>query len=330
MQNPAIKTINPKNILIRSPNPIGDLIMATASFADIRRQFPEAHITILVRRPQAKVLLGSDCFDELMVDDSAQGLVAMFRLARQLWKAQFDYCVLYTNSLRTAFVVTLAGIPERVGFAKGGQSVFLTQVVKPILNEQKKWLPMPMPEIYGRLIQAIGIEPGTGWPQLRVSDACELRAQDLKKSLGISEHEKLIGLAPGAAFGQSKLWPPDHFAALADRLSEQYNLRTIILSGPGEESNTHAIVTAMKSVPIVTDKPIDLDLLKPFIRDLALLVATDSGPRHFATAFRVPTVVVMGPTDPRWSGANLGKKLYATMCHVVLATKKYVLWIIAA
>lgn len=298
----------PKNILIRGPNPIGDLIMATASFAAIRQQFPDAHITMLVRRPQAKVVMGSDYFDELMVDDSAKGLVAMFRLARQLWKAQFDYCILYTNSLRTAVTVALAGIPERVGFAKGGQSLFLTQVVKPILNEQKKWLPMPMPEIYSRLSGMVGAEPGDGWPHLTVTDACELRARTLKKSLGIGDHEKLIGLAPGAAFGQSKLWPPGHFAGLADRLSEQYNLRTIILSGPGEEINTRAIVSAMKTKPVVTDKSIDLDLLKPFIRDLALLVATDSGPRHFATAFKVPTVVVMGPTDPRWSGANLDRQ----------------------
>ncbi len=298
----------PKNILIRGPNPIGDLIMATTSFAAIRKRFPEARITMLVRRPQVKVVMGSDYFDELMIDDSNQGLAAMFRLARQLWKAQFDYCILYTNSLRTAITVALAGIPERVGFAKGGQSPLLTQVVKPILNEQKKWLPMPMPEIYGRLIKSIGIEPGTGWPRLTVTETCELRAQDLKKSLGIGEHEKLIGLAPGAAFGQSKLWPPAHFAGMADKLTEKYGLRTIILSGPGEETNTRAIVTAMKSKPVVTDKPVDLDLLKPFIRDLALLVATDSGPRHFATAFKVPTVVIMGPTDPRWSGANLDRQ----------------------
>jgi len=298
----------PKNILIRAPNPIGDLIMATASFADIRQQFPDARITMLVRGAQAKVLVGSDFFDELMIDNSNKGFVEMFRLARRLWQQRFDFCVLCTNSLRTAFIVALAGIPERVGFAKGGQSLFLTRVVKPVLNEQKKWLPMPMPEIYGRLSGFIGAEPGNTWPRLVVTDNCESRAKALKKSLGIGDHEKLIGLAPGAAFGQSKLWPPAHFAALADKMTEKYGLRTIILSGPGEETNTRAMATAMKTKPLVTDKPIDLDLLKPFIRDLALLIATDSGPRHFATAFRVPTVVVMGPTDPRWSGANLDKQ----------------------
>jgi heptosyltransferase-2 len=31
------------------------------------------------------------------------------------------------------------------------------------------------------------------------------------------------------------------------------------------------------------------------------MVTTDSGPRHFAAAFKVPAVTLFGPTDPRWS-----------------------------
>ncbi len=48
-----------------------------------------------------------------------------------------------------------------------------------------------------------------------------------------------------------------------------------------------------------------LDVLKPFIRDLTLLVSTDTGPRHYAVAFGTPVVVLMGPTDPRYSGLHL-------------------------
>lgn len=305
MQKDSSKHSSPKNILIRAPNPIGDLIMATASFIDIRNQFPNAHITLLVRSAQARILVGSDYFDELIIDDSNKGFVAIFRLTRLLRKQQFDLCLLFTNSLRTAFIIALAGIPARVGFAKGGQSLFLTLAVKPILNEQNKWLPMPMSEIYSRLVSFIGVSTSHGWPQLAVSAECAKKAIALKKDLGIGEYEKLIGLAPGASFGQSKLWPPKYFAELADKLTEKYSLRTIILSGPGEETITSELFAAMKSKPIVTEQPVNLELLKPFIRDLVLLVATDSGPRHFATAFKVPTVVVMGPTDPRWSGANL-------------------------
>lgn len=295
----------PEKILIRCPNPIGDLIMATPSFIDIRKQYPGARITMLVRAAQAKVLLGSNYFDDIIFDESSKGLSHLIKLVGNLRNKNFDMCLLFTNSIRTAFVVVLAGIKKRIGFAKGGQSIFLTQAIQPILNDSKKWQAMPMPEIYSRLCKEAGIKNTQDWPQLAVSIECENKYADLRVELGIGENEKLIGLAPGASFGQSKLWPAKHLANLADSLTEKYSLRTIILSGPGEESFTSELTSSMKTKPIIPKNLIDLDLLKPVIRDLALLVATDSGPRHFGTAFKVPTVVVMGPTDPRWSDCNL-------------------------
>jgi len=298
----------PQNILIRGPNPVGDLVMATASFADVRRRFPQARITLLVRKGQAQVIQGADYYDELIIDDSAAGFKSMWHLAARLRRQQFDLAILFTNSLRTALMLALARIPLRVGYAKGGQSPLLTLAVQPVLQSHNKWLPTPMPEIYARLCAAVGVEPGDGWPRLMVTTECEQRAKQQRQLLGIKQAEPLIGLVPGASFGQSKLWPPAHFAALADRLSERYGMRTMLFSGPGEDAIARDLVTAMQTQPITTEQPIDLDLLKPFIRDLKLLVTTDSGPRHYATAFRVPTVVVMGPTDPRWSGANLERQ----------------------
>jgi heptosyltransferase-2 len=47
--------------------------------------------------------------------------------------------------------------------------------------------------------------------------------------------------------------------------------------------------------------------LKPVLRRARLLVTTDTGPRHVATAFGTPAVVVMGPTDPRHTASNLDR-----------------------
>jgi ADP-heptose:LPS heptosyltransferase len=52
---------------------------------------------------------------------------------------------------------------------------------------------------------------------------------------------------------------------------------------------------------------IDLELLKPLIKRCNLLVTNDTGPRHYAVALDVPVVVIMGPTDPRYTSANLDK-----------------------
>ncbi len=77
-----------------------------------------------------------------------------------------------------------------------------------------------------------------------------------------------------------------------------------MLCGPGEETLGRqvedAVVAAGGSDVIRTsDDMLSLAGLKSVVRRLALMVTTDTGPRHFALAFDVPVVCVMGSTDPR-------------------------------
>jgi heptosyltransferase-2 len=169
-----------------------------------------------------------------------------------------------------------------------------------------KWKPVAMPALYARLLRAAGIEAGDGRPRLVVTAREEEEAGRRRAELGIGAGEELIGLVPGAGFGASKLWPASHFARLGDLLTERFGLRTIIFAAPGEEAIAGELTSRMRTAPINTASlPLGLGLLKPFIRDLRLLITTDTGPRHYAAAFGVPQVVVMGPTDPRWTAANL-------------------------
>ncbi|MCZ6794979.1 MAG: lipopolysaccharide heptosyltransferase II [Planctomycetota bacterium] len=296
-----------ERILVRGPNPVGDLVMATASFADIRRRFPRAHISMFLKPGRHDVVRGADTYDEILVDDSHEGRGSFLRLVRELRRRRFDLAILFTNSLRTALVVALADISARVGYAKGGQGVLLTHRAEPLRDGLRwRWKPRPMPEIYARLCEAAGVRRGDGRPRLFVTPECEGRAQERRRSLGVEDGEKLIGLVPGAGFGSSKLWPSAPFAELADLLSDRYGRRTIIFAGPGEAKIASELASMMKSRPLSTaDHPLGLDLLKPFVRDLSLLVTMDTGPRHYAAAFRTPVVVIMGPTDPRWTAANL-------------------------
>jgi len=296
-----------KRILVRGPNPVGDLVMATSAFADIRHGFPDAEITMCVRPGRGELLEGLDSFDELLVDDSSKGFRAFARLAREIRRRQFDLAVLFTNSFRTALLLRLSGVPQRVGYRKGGQHLFLTNVLEPATDsETGRWAPRPMSEIYGDISAGLGLTPGDGKPRLAVTAELEERAKAKRAELAIGEDEKLIGLAPGASFGGSKVWPPTLLAQLADRVSRERGRRSILIAGPGEDAIADEVVSCMETPVINTaNAPLGLALLKPIVRDLELLITMDSGPRHFGAAFDVPTIVVMGPTDPVWTDSNL-------------------------
>jgi len=84
--------------------------------------------------------------------------------------------------------------------------------------------------------------------------------------------------------------------------------KLLLLVGPGEDEIAAEIV-GKSSARIVNTGPdkVDLGLLKPVIRRCNLLVTNDTGPRHYATAMDIPVVVLMGPTDPRWTQSHLDK-----------------------
>jgi heptosyltransferase-2 len=119
----------------------------------------------------------------------------------------------------------------------------------------------------------------------------------------------LVGIAPGAAFGPSKCafgpskcWPAERYAAVADTLTARLGARCVVLTGPGEEDTREKVLTAAKSTLVQCDQGAPtIDTLKATIAELDLLVCNDSGPRHVAIAFKVPTVCVMGSTSPRYS-----------------------------
>lgn len=295
----------PRKILIQGPSWVGDIVMATPSLAAIRRFHPDAEISLLLKPGREKVLAGSGDFDEIIEDRSPRGFRDFCRMVGQLRRRRFDLAVLFSDSLRAASLIFLAGIPRRLGYRRNLRSPLLTEKLR-YTGPRGVKTPEPMPRRYGRLLEALGVPIPHGRPVLRVTGEEEERARRRRQELGIGDDEPLIGLNPGASFGASKIWPPRHFARLADLVHETLGARSLILVGPGEEPIAAAIAAAMETRPILTgDTPIGLDELKPVIRDLKLLVTTDAGPRHYAVAFGVPVVVIMGPTDRRYTDVHL-------------------------
>ena len=146
---------------------------------------------------------------------------------------------------------------------------------------------------------------------------------DFYQKWGINRNKPLVSIIPGASFGSSKCWPPENFARVGDKLIERYGVQLMIIPGPGEEEIALRIESGMGQRPFnFVKEVISLEYLKAITSDSALVVTNDTGPRHFAVAFDTPVVVIMGPTDPRYTNYNLGKTrilredLECSPCHL--------------
>ncbi len=281
--------------------------MATPVFDCLRDNFPQARMACVVRSYARGVIQDGPWF-ETCISANDKTWKDFWALARQMRTCKPDLTILLPNSWRSLLSARLAGSGLVYGYRRNGRGLFLSGGPRP-QRSQGKITPQPMTAYYLEICRHLGLHvPPNLRPRLFIGEQTREKASALLQRYGIAPGDLVIGLNPGARFGSSKCWPAAHFAKLADLLNQRFQAHIMLFCGPGEESIAHAIVSRTRA-PIIDTGPdhVDLDLLKPLIQRCGLLVTNDTGPRHYAVAFDVPVVVIMGPTHGAYTAQYLEK-----------------------
>jgi len=314
-----------EKILVHCPSWVGDLVMATPALRAIRENNPAAHIALLVRPQVREVIEGLPYYDEIIDYDSKslhRKWKKKFFLSRKLKKSRFSLALILPNSFSSAAVSFLAGIPARIGFNTNARGFMLTHTIPPPADQGKK-LPISMVERYLMICEELHYKISSHKTILSFSSNTREAVNKLYHQREINRNKPLVTFIPGASFGASKCWPPEYFAQLGDYLTEKHDAQILIIPGPREQEIACRIKSLMRHRPFTFAREIiSLEYLKAIIGDSALVVTNDTGPRHFAVALNIPVVVIMGPTDPRYSNYGLEKtrllreELECSPCHL--------------
>jgi len=293
-------------LLIVAPNWLGDAVMALPAIADVRRGSPDARIAVV--GPPAVASLFRMVRD---VDDVLEkGAVPLFpgEAPKKGYGPFFDAALLLPNSFRSAFDVARGRIPERWGFRSDGRRLLLTHAVpRPPSGTHQV-------DCYQHLVQALGFPNGVREPRLTVTP--ELRAAGARALVdgGWDGTAPLVALAPGAAFGGAKRWPPEYFADLIGGLARD-GVRSVLVGSAADEPTVRDILSALgpgRSSPLNLVGRTDVPTLAGLLTCARALVTNDSGAMHLAAAVGVPVTAVFGPTDERLTAPR------ATAAHAVL------------
>lgn len=305
--------VRPRRILVRLPNWVGDVVMATPVFRVLHEHWPNAEI-VVEGKPFLEGLLAGLPTVHAFLPDSGRGWKATRARAKRLKAEQFDLAILLPDSPRSAFGPFLARIPNRVGYSRDPiRRLCLTLSLKPPSKDGKR-IPIPMPERYLALVRALGVTGslvGDDTPpvELAVADETVARVRAMLEAQGVDPDGRFVVGAPGANFGSSKLYPTQSFAEACDGMSEQLGLAVVLAPGPAEVDLALDVAAHMKRpVVVLDDPPTSLEELKALIALSSLLFSNDTGPRHMAVALGTPTVVTMGPTDHRHTDYQLERQ----------------------
>lgn len=277
------------------------MVAATAAVRCVRLNYPDAEISLLLWPYVRPVIENAPWFNRIIEFDRHRGaLRQMLHVAGALRKpARFDLALLLTHSFSSALVVWLGRARRRVGHARNGRSWMLTDAV-PWPRKGRDIHLVPKVELYSGLLEYLGCDGARDQhPELFTSEEDEKECDRLLEVAGRDPGKKLLAIVPGAAYGASKLWGLERFAAVANALAQRRNLQAALLTGPGETAIGQAIAGGITSRALTfPEGRMSFGALKALVRRSALMICNDTGPRHVAIAYNVPVVVIMGPTDP--------------------------------
>ncbi len=289
------------NILLIKPSSLGDIVMALPALSALRRNFPHARITWLIRPEFAPLIEGHPHLDEIILFDRKrlasawyhpQALAALRSLITQLRDKRFDAVLDLQGLFRTAALARLSGCPRRFGpiWRREFAHHFYTTAV-PVKPE---WVHVV--DYYMEILKTMGV--GDRAVEF-VLPAKPEAAQAVAALLGSRriEAQRYAVLIPGSA-QTSKCWPAERFGALADRLAQNYGL-SIVATGSAAEAPVIEEIARHAKTPIVSlAGRTSLPQLVEVMRGARIVISNDTGPGHIAAALGRPLVMMFSWSNP--------------------------------
>lgn len=291
----------PQRVLVKEVNWLGDLVMSLPALKAVRRAFPQARLSVLVKAELASFFDGSDWLDEVIpyrVGRSFGGLADRRHVVAEIRSRRFDLAILFPRSFESAFWTALARVPRRVGFAADGRGLMLThKTARPAALFRSH-------QVYDYLYllrNTLGIDGDRTdiVPDAHAAHHAAMREwlADLRRSSG-----PLIALAVAAAYGPAKEWPVARYAALVDRLAERHGAECVLVGAPRERARCEMVASASRHGALIGAGDTTVGQLVALLSRCNGFAGNDSGAMHVAGALGLPTVGIFASTNAQRTG----------------------------
>ncbi len=342
---PLARVAAPRKILVVQLDHMGDAILSSPIFPRLRRAYPDARIEVLASPSNREVFLADPLVDRVHLADRnwferrpgrrALGS-AVWTLGRTLRAHGYDLGIDVRGDILTVFVLALAGIPRRLGWAMGGGGFLLTDVAE--------WVP-GRHEVASRLALLARLDVGEA--ERRGSGCTRRTATRSGSRSGSTTPGRLVDpgahgaasarvarlldrldrrTAAGASSARRRVWDDEPDQLHAGRFGDSSPLLAIhvgagaaakrwperhwrdlvgrfladgwrvIVVGGAEDA---AVAARLGTAPALRDWTGRLALTETvaLLERADLFIGSDSGPAHLAASAAIPAVILFSGTN---------------------------------
>ncbi|MDH4156518.1 MAG: lipopolysaccharide heptosyltransferase II [candidate division Zixibacteria bacterium] len=284
-------------VIIRSPNHLGDCLMALPMINETREAYPGASVTLLVPEPLAGLFENNPAIDKLLTIPSRQvhGLIAVMKIKDIIAPHNFDVGYILPPSFGAAAGFKLAGVPERIGYVADGRRLLLSRP-----------LPLPAPinsahrsELYFNLLRrGAGVQLEYVRPKLFLNDEDSCKGQEILASFGIEPGERYAAIA-FRAVAESRRWGKQNYIELIKEIIAQYHMKVVLTGSADDQREGQDIASAAGTKKVVNlAGRISLREAAAILSGAVFFAGNDSGGAHLAAVVGIPIVVLSGADDP--------------------------------
>ncbi len=293
-------------ILILRNQGIGDLILITPAIRAVRRLHPQAHLTAVVGQWSRAALEGNPHLDEIISYPDPwiqnKSISGYLRLASILRAEKFRAAYIFHSHTLIHLLAFLARIPTRCGFYdlnlnKSGR----------LLTDRTEWQPNTdryIADNYLDIPRLAGFRGNDLDLDFYLTDDEQAQADRILSDLEIPQGQFLI-VAPGGGVNPrqnvfEKRWGTDKFAALCTRLYQETGMPILLIGSEQERDLGREIMSAAgRAVLFDWIGKTSFRQSAGLIRRARILISNDSSVMHVAVAFRIPSLTIFGPSNPR-------------------------------
>ena len=287
--------MNQGKILVIGPSWIGDMVLAHSLFQSLKQQNPNAQIDVAAPAWTLPLLERMPEVTEKIALHFKHGQLALLeriRFGRNLKHKGYTQAILLVNSFKSAILPFCAGIPIRTGF--------LGEMRYGLVNDIRTLDKKKLPRTVDRFI-ALGLNANLSLHENMVNPKLLAYTENAKKTLaklGLPFPEnKILGLCPGAEYGDAKRWPTEHYAEVARNALDKGWL--VWLFGSDKDSLVTSQINQLSNEKCIdfggkTNLSEAIDLMS--LCDT--VISNDSGLMHVAAALDKKVIAIYGSSDP--------------------------------
>lgn len=294
-------------ILVGQMMRMGDVIQTTPLIRALRRQHPDAHIAVLVRKMGQAILERNPDVNEVLIYDEdgmfsdiqsqdSDRLLDAYACAdayvRLIRDGRYDVAYNCTHNISSAMLFKLGEVPRVVGahlsddwrfVLRGGwTNYFFASVLHRDYNA------LNLCDITRHFAEGDASQPRVVF---EVRDEDRRFVDELFAEHGVGPNEPVVCLQLGAS-EENKRWPVDFFATLGGELAKRFGARLFLAGVESEAPLGEAFQRRCAASAVPLFGRTSVAQLAALLERARVLVTNDTGTMHLAAAVNCPVALV--------------------------------------